>query len=388
MPVVGDDASLGLSNMTNRSSRPGQNWPTRSSLTSRRMRRINWRECIVAELELRKLQKKEAQPARQSAVNQIFRHILACLDNSPFSHAVLTHAAAIASAVDARLTVMRVLEPSTGAAPTDPVEWTLRYRDVEAELRDRALRFGGRHAEVVVMDGPAAERICAWVRENGVDLTVLGAGGDSNWPFAGLGGTARRVAEAANGSVLLVPSTEVGDDPLRYRRVMTPLDGSSRSECALPIALGIAAAHDAEIVLVHAAPNIDLSETGPLEAEAIALRDRLRHRNERVAEQYLRQVRSRLPRACTPARTRVLPSGDPRHALARAAVEDRSDIIVLSATGLSGHPDLSVGSVAEYLINHVDMPVLLVRGHEWAPPRAHRWAEEAQVVRLPSRALM
>jgi nucleotide-binding universal stress UspA family protein len=146
------------------------------------------------------------------------------------------------------------------------------------------------------MDGPAAVRICARVRENGVDLTVLGAGGDSNWPFAGLGGTARRVAEAANGSVLLVPPTEVGDDPLRYRRVMTPLDRSSRSECALPTALEIAAAHDAEIVLVHAAPNIDLSETGPLEAEAIALRDRLRHRNERVAEQYLRQVRSRLPR--------------------------------------------------------------------------------------------
>jgi nucleotide-binding universal stress UspA family protein len=194
------------------------------------------------------------------------------------------------------------------------------------------------------MDGPAAERICAWVRENGVDLTVLGAGGDSNWPFAGLGGTARRVAEAANGSVLLVPPTEVGDDPLRYRRVMTPLDRSSRSECALPTALEIAAAHDAEIVLVHAAPNIDLSETGPLEAEAIALRDRLRHRNERVAEQYLRQVdpgcralphprereccRAAIPAGCGPSRaaaatpTTSLPrsiAGSPRASIPRTS---------------------------------------------------------------------
>jgi len=328
--------------------------------------------------------KEEAQPSRQGAAYPIFRHVLACVDASLFSHAVLSHAAAIASAIDARLSVMRVLEASSGQAPTDPVEWTLRHRDVEAELRERASRFGGLHAGAVVIDGPAAERICTWVRDNGVDLTVLGAGGDSNWPFAGLGGTARRVAEAATGSVLLVPSTEVGDDPVRYRRVMTPLDGSSRSECALPVALAIAAAHDAEIVLIHAAPNIDLSETGPLEAEAIALRDRLRHRNERVADQYLRQVRSRLPRAPASTRTRVLPSGDPRHALARAAVEDRADIIVLSSTGLSGHPDLSVGSVADYLINHADIPVLLVRGHEWTPPRAHRCADAGQAVRLPS----
>ena len=342
----------------------------------------------MSELELRKHHKEEAQPSCQCAGYPIFRHVLACLDTSPFAHAVLAHAAAVALSIDARLSVMRVLEPSAGQAPTDPVEWTLRHRDVEAELRECASRFGGLHADAVVIDGPAAERICAWVRDNGVDLTVLGGSGDSNWPFAGLGGTARRVAEAANGSVLLVPSTEVGDDPLRYRRVMTPLDGSSRSECALPIALGIAAAHDAEIVLVHAAPDIDFCETGPLEAEAIALRDRLRHRNERVAEQYLRQVRSRLPRAPASTRTRVLPSGDPRHALARAAVEDRSDIIVLSSTGLSGHPDLSVGSVADYLINHADMPILLVRGDEWTPPRTHRCADDAQAVRLPSRALM
>ncbi len=338
--------------------------------------------------ELLEDHKEEPQPPFQCAGDPIFRHVLVCVDTSPFSHAALAHAAAVALAVGARLTVMRILEPLASQAPTDPVEWTLRHRDIEAELRERASHFNDLYADAVVIDGPAAEGICAWVRDNNVDLTVLGVGGESNWPFAGLGGTSRRVAEATNASVLLVPSTKVDDAPVRYRRVMTPLDGSSRSECALPIALAIAAAHDAEVVLVHAAPNIDLTETGPLEAEAIALRDRLRRRNERVAEQYLRQVRSRLPRAPVSTRTRVLASGDPRHALARAAVDYHSDIIVLSATGFSGHPDLSVGSVAEYLINHVDKPILLVRGQGWTPPRALRCGEEAEAVRLPSRALI
>jgi nucleotide-binding universal stress UspA family protein len=306
------------------------------------------------------------------------------VDTSPFAHAVLEHAAAAALATGARLTVVRVIETSRGQGPTDPVEWTLRHRDVEAELRERVSHFGDVHADVVVIDGPVAESLCTWVRDNDVDLIVLGAGG--NGSFAGLGGTSRRVAEATNASILLVPSTEVGEDAVQYRRVMTPLDGSSRSECALPVALGIAAAHDAEFVLVHAPPYIELTETGPVEAEAAALRDQLRHRNERVAEKYLRQVRSRLPRVWASTQTRVLASGDPRHALARAAMDDHSDIIVLSATGLSGHPDLSIGSIAEYLINHAGQPILLVRRNGWTSPRAHRFGEDAQALRLPSRA--
>jgi hypothetical protein len=34
----------------------------------------------------------------------IFRHVLACLDNFSLSHAVLTHAEAMTSSIDARLT--------------------------------------------------------------------------------------------------------------------------------------------------------------------------------------------------------------------------------------------------------------------------------------------
>ncbi|HDZ72347.1 MAG TPA: universal stress protein [Aurantimonas coralicida] len=323
------------------------------------------------------------------ACEPVFRHVLACLDMSPFSHAVLAHASAVASMMNARLTVLHVLEPSgSGTVPTDPVEWTLRHRDVEAALRDRMSRFDGIDAEIVLIDGPAAECICAWVRDHGVDLTVLGVSGNSNWPFPGLGGTARRVAEAIEGSVLLAPSVEAGEDAIRYRRVMTPLDGSPRAESSLPIAVGLAAAHDAEILLVHAAPNVDLTEIGPLEAEARALRDQLRRRNERVAEQYITKVRARLPLAESCSRTRLIASGDARHALAVAAVEDQADIIVLSSTGASGHPDISVGSVAEYLINHADIPILLVRGHEWMRRRASQCGGDAQPARLPSRALM
>jgi nucleotide-binding universal stress UspA family protein len=342
----------------------------------------------MSDIEARGYHQSASSPACLHAEGPVFRHVLACLDSSPVAQSVLAHAVAVATALDAHLTIMRVLEPSGGLPRTDPVEWTLRRHDAETELKERALRCGAPHADAVVIDGPAAERICAWVRENDVDLTVLGGRGEGTWPFGGIGGTARRVAESANGSVMLIRSTQAGQSPARYRKVMTPLDGSSWSECALPIALGIATACDAEILLVHAAPSIDLCETGPVECEAIQLRDKLRDRNRRVGEQYLKQVQSRLPRMQASSRTRVLLSGDARHALARAAMEDRSDIIVLSSTGHSGHSDLSVGSVADYLINHADMPVLLVRGRQRSSLPAGRRADESRIARMPSRALL
>jgi nucleotide-binding universal stress UspA family protein len=341
----------------------------------------------MLERELMKHDMAGALPPCPLAKHQILRHVLACVDASSFADAVLAHAAAIALAAEARMTVMRVLDAPAVQAPMDPVEWTMRHRDVKADLRERASHFGDLQVDTVIVDGPAAERICAWARDNAVELTVLGRCGESNGSFGGLGGTTRRVAEVVNRSVLIVPSSQVGDAPIRYRRVLIPLDGSSRSECAVPLGLGIAAAHGAEMVLVHAAPNVDLTEAGPPEAETITLRDRLRRRNERAGERYLKRIRSRLP--ATPAtRVRVLPSGDPRHALARAAVEEHADLMVLSCTGQSGHPDMSVGSVADYLINHMNIPILLVRGHEGSPPMVYRKSGEAMAVRLPSRALM
>lgn len=339
----------------------------------------------MPEPELLKQEKTVALPPCADADHQVLRHVLACVDGSSFADAVLAHADAVAMAAGARVTVMRILESSAAQSPMDPVEWMLRHRDVEADLRERASHFGGLQTDTVIDVGPAAERICAWARDNAVELTVLGRCGESNGAFAGLGGTARRVAEDVNGSVLIVPSSHVGDAPIRYRRILIPLDGSSRSECALPLGLAIAAAHDAEMVLIHAAPNVDLTEAGPPGAETITLRDQLRRRNERAAERYLRRVRSQLPSA--PAtRVRVLPSGDPRHALAHAVVEEHADLLVLSSTGQSGHLDMTVGSVADYLINHMNIPVLLVRGHEGSPLMVYRESGEAMAVRLPSRA--
>ncbi|SHK44428.1 Nucleotide-binding universal stress protein, UspA family [Marinobacter antarcticus] len=330
------------------------------------------------------------QSGRQFAEQPILRQVLACVDSpplaldaAPFTEAVLAHAAAVAEAVGARMTVMHVLESPTAQEPMDPVEWALRHRDATAYLHDHMSRFSDLHADEVIVAGPPAERINAWAHDNAADLIVLGRGGESDGAFVRLGDTARRVAQVANASVLLVPSMQVGDKPIRYRKVLIPLDGSSRSECVLPLGLEIAAAHGAETVLVHAAPKADLIESDLLDAEAVALRDQLYRRNELAARRYLDWIRSRLPATPT-TRIRLLPSGDARRALALTAAEEHADLMVLSSAGKSGHADMTLGSVADYLINRMNIPVLLVRQNRRNPPTP----DHAMDTRLPSQGMM
>ncbi len=318
-----------------------------------------------------------------------FHHVMACVDSSAFARSVLAHAAAVAETMGARLTVMRVLEPTSRRhTPTDPVEWHLRHHEAMADV-ERLVSGTDRNigAEALVLEGAAAERICAWAYEHKVDLTVLGACGESRLSECGLGGTARRVAESVSGSVLLTPTTEVGEGAIRYNRVMTPLDSSSRAECALPIAVNIAVAHDAELLLVHATPEVTLTEVGPLEAEDLKMRDQLRNRNARIGQRYLKQIQARLSRSGGAIRTRLLSGGDPRHEIARAVADEKTDVIVLSASGFSGHRDLSVGSVADYLMSHVTTPILLVRGQTARPQLRQQNSVVASPQRLPGRTL-
>ena len=341
----------------------------------------------MSESELSLHDKAETLCTVQSAERPNLRHVLACVDTASFAETVLAHAAAVAKAVGARMTVMHVLESFTAHEPMDPVEWTQRHCDTTATLHQRMLRFGDLHADVVIVAGPPAERISAWAQDNAADLIVLGRGGENHGSFIGLGNTARRVAEVANASVLLIPPMELGDTPVRYSKVLVPLDGSSRSECVLPLGLGIAAAHDAEVVLVHVAPKVDLIESNLLNAEAIALRDQLYRHNERAARQYLDWLRARLP-APPVTGTRLLPSGDTRRALAHAAVEEHADLLVLSAAGKSGHADISVGSVADYLINRMDIPVLLVRQHKLKPSNNGKAPCHAADARQPNQGMI
>lgn len=317
-----------------------------------------------------------------------FGRIAACIDESDFNERVVSHALAVADALAAPVTLLRVVERvPTRDAPLDPLEWECRCGEARKAVDRLAAtpRAAAVPVDAEIVEGAAVEQICLWTRRHDIALTALcthGASGRTPWSLAS---TARKLLDEVPGSVLLVPA-DAPPASAHYRRVLVPLDGSPRAESVLPLAIRIAAAHRAELVLVHVVPVPELTQVRPLDAEDVELQARFVRRNERVAHAYLDQIRARLDEHGLSLRAVVLGSGDARSRLVRFVVAEGIDLVVLSAHGRSGRADVPFGSVASHLIAHLAVPLLLVRQRSTAAQPRVVSAPIRPAARLPTEA--
>jgi nucleotide-binding universal stress UspA family protein len=137
----------------------------------------------------------------------------------------------------------------------------------------------------------------------------------------------------------------------RLRRVALGTDFTPGARRAAKRALRLPYARGAEVELFHAAPRA-APATLEIEVRRLALRA-LEREAERMRDSPLRASAGLRVRA-------TLGSGEPAIALLRAARASRADLVIVGAHGRSGLPDLDLGSTAEHLIQHGDMPVLVV----------------------------
>jgi len=306
---------------------------------------------------------RAATPARQGRA--VFASILACVDGSPHSAAVLDWATALSRSLNAPLRTLHVLDSSTTqSAPQDPLAWELSRRETQSRLQAMLDHAGADDAVLEVAVGPFHDRLQACLADSLVDLCVIGAVGHSTQPDAVMGGTARRIVETSPCSVLIVPPggpDDAGRRAARIRRLMVPLDCSRRAEAALPAAVTLADAFGAEIVLIHAVPEPAITEIGPPDEDDIALSRNVTDRNRKVAERYVSRLRARLALERRAIRILIVSGAEPRHKLVRAAQDEAADLIVLSAKGAGGYADQALGSVADFLVTHVGKPLLIVR---------------------------
>lgn len=317
-----------------------------------------------------------------------FRRIAACVDASGFDEKVVPHALTLAAATGSPITILRVLEAKPKhSVPLDPVEWDIRLREAHDHVEKLAdeRRSEVDHIETEVIEGEAAEQICHWARDHDVDLTVLCTHGESGMSEWGLGSTAQKLVDRIHGSLLLVPCGGPTSHTVHYRRLMVPLDGSSHAESVLPLAIRVARAENAELVLVHVVPIPELTEIGPLETEAVDLRESLVRRNERVAHDYLDRIRARISGEMA-VRTLLLREGDVRSGLQHAILQEAPDLVVLAAHGRGRRVDVPFGSVASHLLSHAVVPLLIVRRHPTHLGRHDAAAAHEAPLRLPDHA--
>jgi len=140
------------------------------------------------------------------------------------------------------------------------------------------------------------------------------------------------------------------------QRILVPIDGSPFAEHALPHAIGVAAAQNAEVHLLlahHVNLGVDAAWMPQPEMFAKNIFD--------SEEKYLASLRDRLAAAGV-ERTHIHHrDGEPAQVLAHFAEEHGIDLIVMSTHGRGGLQRAYIGSVADGVLRRAHRPVLLVR---------------------------
>jgi nucleotide-binding universal stress UspA family protein len=156
-----------------------------------------------------------------------------------------------------------------------------------------------------------------------------------------------------------------------YKCALVPLDGSPVAEAIIPFIVDIAGPLDMEVVLLRVvepiAPMV-IEGSRHVEVEDIEAR-------RTDAEEYLAPVAVELRNKGVRVESRVR-RGNTAEEIVAAARETGADLIAMSTHGRGGLGRLMFGSVAQAVLGHVDMPVLLMR------------ATEAQVARRVAREAM
>jgi nucleotide-binding universal stress UspA family protein len=289
---------------------------------------------------------------------------IACIDALDDVESVLPLGMLAADALGADITLMHVVESNQKQDNlSDPIASDLLHREacLKIDLIAKEWASDIRAIKTVVLEGRPGEQICQWARDHHVDLTIIKSGSDYGACGEYIGDTTRRVMDCVDGSVLLAPAGSASPKKPRCQKILTPLDGSSRAESALPIALRMAKSQGAELVLVHAVPEPELTDIGPREPEDEELRSRITRHNTSVAQIYLKRIKSRLCADSIPVRTVILNGGDVRHLLTRCIRDENADMVIMSSHGQSGHADMTAGSVASHLIRNASKPLMIIR---------------------------
>ena len=150
---------------------------------------------------------------------------------------------------------------------------------------------------------------------------------------------------------------EIISNQNRYQKIVVPLDGSGWSKRAVPHAVDIARANNAELILLHvlrppAYEYTDQLALGGQDSQLTQLRDQMK--------QYLIGIRNELRSEQIQVRCQVVEGVGIAHLVCDFVNNEGVDLVVLSTHGRSGITEFLFGSVANKIMQCLKVPVLLI----------------------------
>ena len=142
---------------------------------------------------------------------------------------------------------------------------------------------------------------------------------------------------------------------MMYKKILAPLDGSEFSECSLEHVRTVATGCQVpEVILLRVVEPVretyELGEDWRRDVEGKA---------QAEAKDYLAKVADDLKKGGVAAETTVV-SGQPAEVILDYAKQNQVELIIMSTHGRSGVSRWAFGSVADRVLRHSAVPVLIV----------------------------
>jgi nucleotide-binding universal stress UspA family protein len=142
-----------------------------------------------------------------------------------------------------------------------------------------------------------------------------------------------------------------------YKKILVPLDGSKLSEHALDhLSEFLTSSSDTGVVLLRVVEPLTVLYAGGSAATVVT--QEAQKQLEADAAAYLNKIESRLKRKKLSVETAVI-LGIPADVILDFASQHKVDLIIMSTHGRSGISRWFFGSVAEKVIRHSTVPVLI-----------------------------
>jgi manganese transport protein len=135
-----------------------------------------------------------------------------------------------------------------------------------------------------------------------------------------------------------------------YRRILVPLDHSSRDRAAIAHSAAMAKVHGSVLYLLHVEEGVASVLFGPLASDA----------EIQAGEDYFRGILEALANDGIQAELTVAHGRNPKDEIVRAARTIHPDLIVMGAHGHRGLKDLIFGNTINGVRHEVGAPVLVV----------------------------
>lgn len=269
-----------------------------------------------------------------------FQHILVATDFSEASRRALSDALALAAQHDASLTVLHAIAPEPAVINFEKAAELGRSRqEAQRQMRQFLSDIGPHHniEHILLRNGPVAKVLEAVIREEEIDLLVIGTRGRGGLRKLALGSVAEELLRLAPCPVLTVgPKAEMKKlaQAAEFRTILFATDFGQASQKALRLALSLAEVNQGQIILLHMLPPVIAASAGVYAfSPSSAVAEEVQTWRATARTDALHQLK-----ACIPPDTKLaqeaeyiveaefLPEG-----VLRAATVRKADLIVMGA---------------------------------------------------------